>query len=63
MLSSQKRQRIDLLKSDSIEKPDDYITTFNDGITYVSFIINNFTEYYSINVDGIRINTVFTKDF
>ena len=62
LLSSQKRQRIELLKTDSNEKPDYYITTFNDGNTYRSYVKNNFKGYYSINVDGIRINTVFTKD-
>lgn len=63
LLSNQKKGRIELLKTDSNEKPDYFITTFNDGNKYEFYIKNNFREYYSINVDGIRINTVFTKDF
>jgi len=63
LLSNQKKNRIELLKPSAKEKPDFYITTFNDGNSFEFYIKNNFREYYSIKVDGIKINSIFTKDF
>lgn len=61
MLDNHEKKRIKLIKLYDQKRADYYITTYNDGTSFKSYLDNNFKEFRSLYIDGVRINTIFVK--